>query len=42
VQSVLGLLEAKGDPAPVDVTGTADRLGGMISGLLRADAHRRG
>jgi len=42
VQSVLVLLEVRGVAVSVDVARTADRLGGMIFGLLRADAHRRG
>jgi len=41
VQSVLVLLEVRGVAVPDAVIRRADRLGGMIYGLLRADAHGR-
>ncbi len=41
MHSVLVLLEARGVLIPDHVTRRKQRLGGMISGLLRADAGRR-
>jgi hypothetical protein len=37
-QSALALLEARGAAVPAGVVRTENRLGGMIYGLLRAEA----
>ena len=40
VQSDLLLMEARGVEVPAQVFHTADRLGGLIYGILRADARK--
>ena len=42
VQSALLLLQARGITVPADLLRQADRLGGMVYGLLRAEAGRAG